>query len=142
MELPVEIQALVNEHSALTAINRFLYSGDDVLRAAFKSVYKGTRNDVFARQYEIRHKDMLPFALSMNGLKVIATDSSGKKSEGVIEFNQFREYEGRRCEDGVWTSYIFEGRVCTYKETIGFWVNTGDKYTSHMYTVDQIELID
>jgi hypothetical protein len=141
MELPIEVQALVSELSALGEINNFLYANPQV-QGVFKALYNSTREAVYPRMYQITHESLLPFALSMNGRKVRATDSWGKASEGIIEFNQFREYEGRQVQDGVWTCYIRENDVCTYKTTIGFWANTGDKYTSHMYEITNIELID
>lgn len=83
-----------------------------------------------------------------HGKKCKVTDNFKGEIEGVIEHLPTRMYNDsytnsmRETANTVSFRREYENDKYDAPETLAFWVNTGDRYTTHLYTANNIELID
>lgn len=134
--------ALVAECSALDKLNHFLYTHDDC-NNVLKSYMNGKDRWAFvSRKNQIAAELVANIHNIFHGRQVIVPDIFGKPKNitGIIEHDLVRNYEGRIFTNNVLFRSIESGNTMS-GETIALWVNTGDKYTSHLYNIDKIEIV-
>ena len=141
-QLPEHINILIKGHNTARKINSFLYKEEDC-NQLLKTFIKGKSNEElsfdrweFVNMCNNIERELIPFIYdNYHGKKV--TTSEG--IEGVIEHLTKRTFENRELDNTV--SFRWTNDACT-EETIALWVNTGDKYTTHLYTVNNLTLTE
>jgi len=136
--LTVEEKEAIKRYNAASKLNIFLYKNkgsNDLFNELFGNQY-GNHADRF-QLVDICNKisrELTPGMHRFHGKNCIV---DGIK--GVIKHELKREYDGRILDNETcFRASSYEDVNC--EETIALWVETGDKFTSHLYTIDKIKI--
>lgn len=135
MELSKEIQELVKEYNINSKANNMLYKDEEVA-IMMKTKYNLDRFDFVEKCNSISVK-LIPLITPLHGKKVTVNGRNGVV-KGVIEHLPTRVYTNITGEKRTTDNTV---SFRTYKddsEGIALWVNTGDKFTTHLYNVEDM----
>ena len=145
--LSQKVQELINLYNANSKLNKFLYNNKDC-NELLKSIIGNDRWQFVVKSNQIE-RDLIPLITPLHGKKVkILCPHSGTVNEGIIEHlptRQYKDYNGvLKTTDNTVSFRRNHENSSNYdaNETIALWVNTGDKYSTHLYSIDDLELID
>lgn len=148
--LSPKVQALIKEYNIHIRLGKFLCNDKECR----KLVYSFIPED---QQYKFNHrnlaieKELIPYIYeNFHGKKVRVRTTGpggGEIVDGIIEHLPTRFFinnKNEKIETAHTVSFRREYEDIAYSapETIALQVNTGDKYTSHLYTSNNIELLD
>lgn len=132
--LPEHVQSIIDEYNTNQRMNAFLASNED----CNKLITKITNTDRF--QFVMRcnqiERELIPFAVKLNNRPVRILGIGDRT--GFIRHEAKRIYEGRELSNDV----SFRSPVSSEPATLALWVEMDDKYSSHLYTIDKLVLID
>ncbi len=139
--LTPEINELIQEYSALSKLNHFLAHNEDCNKAFAKLANNQDRWQLVSRINQIERLLIPDINRLFNGKK--CTISIGDKSviNGIIKHELTRVYDNRTLDNEVSFRSTIIGDPLS-GDTIALKVDTGDKYTSHLYNINQIEIIE
>jgi hypothetical protein len=134
-----EILTLVREYNSYSKANNTLYRDKDVAKM-LKTLYGVDRFNFVDKCNEIARK-LIPLILPYNDKNVIVS-VKGKEINGVLRCLATRKYTNSQghvitTDDSV--------SFRTYKDStegIALWVDTANKFTTHLYNTENIELLD
>jgi hypothetical protein len=135
MNFNKEIQELVKQYNINSRANTMLYKDKDVAEM-FKSLHNIDRFQFVMKCNQIA-KELIPLITPYHNRLVVITEKSGKMTHGIIEHLPTRMYDNNTKE----TSNNVKFR--TYSddsEGIALWVNTGNKFSTHLYNAEDIQL--
>ena len=127
MKFNSEIENLVKEFNINSRANEMLYRDREVA-ALLKATHDVDRFTFVDRCNKISRK-LIPLITSFHNTKVIVKNKrTGELLKGVIEHLPTNDVSFRTYSDDT--------------EGIALWVNTGDKFTTHLYNAEEIQLED
>lgn len=136
--LTVEEKEAIKRYNAASKLNNFLYK-EEASKDLFMDTFLhkcGTGADRF-QLVDMCNKisrELTPGIHRFHG-KTCMIDGIA----GVIKHELKREYIGRILDNETcFRASSYEDVNC--EETIALWVETGDKFTSHLYTIDKIKI--
>lgn len=144
LNLSTEAQALIAEYNTNGKLNSFLYQNKDC-HELFKTFLEGEYSDRFIlvrRKNNIERELISYIHENFHGKKVEVTDNFGQTFKGVIEHELTRTYnDGTQITDNK-VCFRFDEVVNKMGvETVSLWVNTGEKDSTHLYSINNITLI-
>lgn len=149
METPKELILQLEEIRICDKFNSFLYKNKECNEYFATNILKAEYDDrfIFVRKKNRLEREMAPIVhelfhgkycvvkqhISRPGVK------SGSTVIGHIEHPLTRTYgkDHKETSNDVSIRTGSDG-----KETIALWVNTGDKHTTHLYNLEDIELME
>lgn len=155
-QLPNTIEDLIREYNTVSKFNSFLYDNPDCneLFKTYESkdgepMWKGWggRDQFITRCHQIE-KELTPVIREMyhgQEVRVYGTRLPKEGVRGTIKHELTHTYSRSDGTEGVTDNNVsFRGlddgnALC--EQTIALWVETGDKYTTHLYTADRIYLV-
>lgn len=145
---PQHIIDLITEYNINSKFNSFLYKNSDIYEYLKKKDVLINRFNYVVRCHEIDSKLSLIMHDLYHGKKVrVKADRSDNMIEGVIKHELTRIYMDNGIERETSNDTAFRYNhdepvdITTSNQHIELWVDTGDKYTSHLYSTLKIELI-
>ncbi len=142
--LTPEIIALISEHNACDQLNTFLYKHDECNKLFAELTNGKDRWQLVIRINQIERLLIEPIHALFHNKEVIITETGVRKQRAEkktvtarIIHNKTREYNNQILDNSVSFRTDDNGN-----ETIALWVDTGDKYSTHLYNIDLIELVE
>lgn len=129
-----QVVELVKQANVNDRVNNILFKDREVAEM-FKSLYKLDRFDFVIKTNKIA-KELIPFITPFHNKSVIVTDKKGKMLHGVIEHLPTRINDGKTLDNNVSFRTFKDGSI-----GIALWVNTGNKYSTHLYNSEDITLL-
>jgi len=140
-----EVKAIISKRNTHDRLRRFLSKDNEVAQLVRSKI------DFDAiRREEYKEDAILTVYVNANfhGKKCIVHDKWTKGTEGIIEHSLTRMYHDyytdseRETRNEVSFRREYENEAYDAPETLAFWINTGNRQTTHLYTANNIELID
>lgn len=138
MEFSEQINELVKEYNANSRANTMLYKDKEVEKL-FKSMY-GIDRFEFVHKCNSISKALIALITPYHDRAVIIIDRNNKPISGVIEHLPTRVYTGQNGEQKTTSNDVSFRTYSDGSEGIALWINTGDKYTTHLYNAENIQL--
>lgn len=133
-----EMTELVSRHNAYDKLTRFLCSTDNKDSLALLKE-KSNYNQFSMRMYpeELRLQQII--VERYHGQKVLVSNGSKNLIQGTIKEELTRVFEGRTHNETATFRYISHEPM--NGETLAFWVVTDDRYSTHLYNAEEIEMV-
>lgn len=144
--LSAQIKQLIAEYNTHSKLSTFFYHNPDCKRLALGEDSK--YSEYRSHQIETELTPIVNEHLDGKRVRVQCSKfHGGKIIDGVIHHSLTREvqYNGVGEMHTIQKEVSFRGLNdgnALDEQTIALWVETGDKYTTHLYTADRIELVD
>lgn len=134
-----QIKKLIKEYNLYSRANTMLYKDNDV--AEMLKCLHNVNRDIFINKMFKIERELIPLITPYHNRMVIVTDKDGKHYHGIIEHLPTREYTNSSTGKKETTDNTISFRKYNdNSEGIALWVNTGNKFTTHLYNAEDIEL--
>lgn len=143
--LSAQMKQLIAEYNTYSKISTFFYHNPDCRKLLMDG---GKYNEYRSHQIETELTPIVNEHLDGKRVRVqCSAFHGGKIIDGVIRHALTREvqYNGVGEMHTIQKEVSFRGvndGNALDEQTIALWVDTGDRYTTHLYTADRIELVD
>lgn len=136
-----DTQLLITEYNANTKLNSFLAKHEDCDELFKQFVtkaggYEG-RFTLVRRCNQIERELITYVHDNFHGIKCRVKTPKGE-IDGIIQHDKYRMFEGRKVDYTVSFRRRFEDANYSEPETIALWVDTMDRFTTHLYPISQI----
>lgn len=130
-----DIVQMIKQHNINSKLNNFLYKNEDC-NEFIKELTGQDRWQFVTKNNKIERELITYIHDNFHNRKCIV---NGK--EGVIKQEKTREFENRTYDNSISFRREYEDSTYSAPETIALWVETDNKMTSHLYTVNNIHII-
>lgn len=139
MKFNSEIENLVKEFNISSRANTMLYRDKEVADL-LKATHDVDRFSFVDKCNRISRR-LIPLITSFHNTKVVVKHTrTGEILKGVIEHLPTRFYTNHNQEKKETPNEVSFRTYSDGTEGIALWVNTGDKFTTHLYNAENIQL--
>ena len=139
MKFNLEIENLVKEFNINSRANTMLYRDEEVANM-LKDLHNIDRFSFVDKCNKIS-RELIPLITSFHNTKVVVKNTrTGKIIKGVIQHLPTRFYTNHNQEKNETSNAVSFRTYSDGTEGIALWVDTGDKFTTHLYNAENIQL--
>lgn len=139
MKFNSDIQKLVKEFNINSRANKMLYRDEEVANM-LKELHNIDRFSFINKCNKIS-RELIPLITPFHNTKVVVKSTrTGETLKGVIQHLPTRFYTDHNQEKKETSNDVSFRTYSDGTEGIALWVNTGDKFTTHLYNAEDIQL--